>query len=272
VTAPRNAAPFAADLAEHPVPEYAALRRNWLAVLSADRRVRSVTVSGSVARGTADRFSDLDLAVTVADHELAGFARDAEQLARQVAPVFLFRVKPAGGTTVCSVLTEQLHRVDLLVSSELGQLDTPSEPADESDSRRMALHRDVLEFLRVLALYPTVAERGEWLAAVDGACLLRTILVRVMLADSSLPPAGTRRLNARLSVRDRRRLEQLPPLSADPASVADFTAAVATSFFALAPATCRRLGTEWPARFAAAAATAVRAYLGDLGKANEEMR
>jgi hypothetical protein len=56
-------------------PRYLALLERVNEVLSGDHRVRSVTVGGSVGAGTADQWSDLDLAiVTDPDHD--EFIRD----------------------------------------------------------------------------------------------------------------------------------------------------------------------------------------------------
>lgn len=56
----------------HETPDYALLAR-LEAVLRADAAVRALLVVGSVARETADGWSDLDVVVVVADAAFAAF-------------------------------------------------------------------------------------------------------------------------------------------------------------------------------------------------------
>ena len=54
-------------------PGYAHIYQRAVAVFEADERVRALWLSGSLARGDADRASDLDLLLAVRDSDHAEF-------------------------------------------------------------------------------------------------------------------------------------------------------------------------------------------------------
>ncbi|HTR34215.1 MAG TPA: nucleotidyltransferase domain-containing protein, partial [Gaiellaceae bacterium] len=99
---------------------YGALYDRLAVVLAAHPAVRSFEPGGSLARGDADRWSDLDLVVHVTD--LAAF--DAAGAVRAAADTVLLRTLPFGVTA----LTSQGLRIDLVVREGDEVADPTSRP------------------------------------------------------------------------------------------------------------------------------------------------
>lgn len=196
------------------------------AALERDPLVRSVELGGSLARGDADRWSDLDLVVDAAK----GF--DAVGLVRRATPTDLLRVLPFGIVAV----TPDWLRLDLVVRGT--SVEVP--PRDTS------LQALVEEFLRVLGLLPVIVGRREWIVGCEGAMLLRSLFVTLLLSERGEPPqTGVKRLNEQLTDAQRELVEALPPLAGTRESVVDAHGAVASLLLDRA----RRAGSEWPIAF-----------------------
>jgi hypothetical protein len=225
-------------------PAYEAL---YQAVLAAASRagVRRVTFGGSLGRRDDDRYSDLDLAFIVDDPE----AVDAAAIIRDATPTVLLRRVPFGAFSI----TPDWLRVDVVVTNG----DEP-QPAHAPDLVGLAE-----EFLRVLGLLPIVIGRGEWIVASDGAWLLRTLLVQLLLAgNGEAIVTGVKRLNSKLTDEQRRVVEGLPPIVAERHSAIASHVAAAEAFLPRA----RALIAEWPEELERAARAHLRRELGiELG-------
>ncbi|HEV2592746.1 MAG TPA: hypothetical protein VGU02_12730 [Gaiellaceae bacterium] len=105
------------------------------------------------------------------------------------------------------------------------------------------------EFLRVLGLLPVVVAREEWIVASDGAWLLRSFLVRLLVAENGEGVmTGVKRLNEKLTDEQRAIVEGLPPIVATRDGVIASHQAIAEAFLPRA----RRLATRWPSELEAA--------------------
>jgi predicted nucleotidyltransferase len=187
--------------------------------------VREVTLGGSLARGDADRYSDLDLGFVPDDDATI----DAAAIVRDAMPTVLLRTLPFGVVAI----TPDWLRVDVVLLT--GDESTARRPSDPSDL--------VEEFLRVLGLLPVVIGRGEWIVASDGAWVLRTLLVQLMLVErGETATTGVKRLNDKLTVEQRTLVEALPPIIATREAAIAAHLAVAKLFLPRA----RRLVQAWP--------------------------
>jgi predicted nucleotidyltransferase len=68
------------------VARQAAVLRRLLDVTQADPRIRALRVRGSIARGTADEYSDLDTRIWVSDGEYEAALADLPALVRSIGP------------------------------------------------------------------------------------------------------------------------------------------------------------------------------------------
>jgi hypothetical protein len=198
---------------------------------------------GALTRGTADAYSDLDLVVEVDDPA----AFDPVAALADATPTVLLRTMPFSAIAV----TPDWLRVDLVVAPRGG--DGGPQPAPPTDVDGLAE-----EFLRVLGLLPVVVAREEWIVASDGAWLLRSFLVRLLLAENGEGlMTGVKRLNEKLTAEQRALVEGLPPIVATRTGVIDAHRAIADAFIPRA----KRLAQHWPD----ALETAANDYLGREG-------
>src|SRR5581483_3228149 len=186
-----------AELAVLP-PAYGALYESVEAAVG-DRGTLRLGI-GSLTRGAGDAYSDLDLVVEVDDPD----AFDARAALADATPTVLLRAMPFGAIAV----TPEWLRVDLVVAPRGGDGGPPAPPPTDVDGLTE-------EFLRVLGLLPVVVARGEWIVASDGAWLLRSFLVRLLLAENGEGVmTGVKRLNEKLTDAQRALVEGLPPIVA----------------------------------------------------------
>jgi hypothetical protein len=185
--------------------------------------------TGSLTRGTADAYSDLDLVVEVDDPE----SFDAAATIADATPTVLLRPMPFGATAI----TPDWLRVDLVVTQPGGDGGPPTPQPTDVDALAE-------EFLRVLGLLAVVAAREEWIVASDGAWLLRSFRVRLLLAENGEGAVtGVKRLNEKLTAEQRSLVEGLPPIAATREGVIASHLAIAEAFLPRA----RKLATAWPA-------------------------
>jgi hypothetical protein len=183
---------------------------------------------GSLTRGTADAYSDLDLVVEVDAPD--GF--DACAALAGATPTVLLRAMPFGAIAI----TPEWLRVDLVVAPHGGDGGPPVPQPTDVDGL-------AVEFLRVLGLLAVVVAREEWIVASDGAWLLRSFLVRLLLAENGEGlMTGVKRLNEKLTAEQRKLVESLPPIAATRDGVIAAHLAIANAFLPRA----RRLATHWP--------------------------
>ena len=76
--------------------------------------VEAMFVSGSIAKGTADAFSDLDLVIVAPEAEVTTLLDDVREVIDKVESIVLeYRLHPVKGITILSIVTEKWHRIDL---------------------------------------------------------------------------------------------------------------------------------------------------------------
>lgn len=218
-------------------PQRDAVAQTLLRALSEIDAIASLWVTGSLAQGRGDRFSDLDLVALGAPGQV--FPRDAVRaaLTASLAPV-LVDERDFGASVVFSLVTPDWIRVDLdlfradatlwrTADSVRPLLDrgpaTPAwapaaaAPASAETARATgeAILGPVREIVRVLGLLPVVLGRGHLVTGFAGCGLLATHLLTLAgrlaeLAGAEAMPAGAMAAEGRLPAAYRDILGELP--------------------------------------------------------------
>lgn len=246
------------------------MRQDWLVdrlveILQADQRIQAAWLSGSLARGEGDEFSDVDLVVAIDDAERDALLADWDDLAASVAPIVFSNRLDAGPTTVLNHITEEWLRFDVAVLSPEGVVGTRTASTLRVLFDRLGLHERlrpagdrlqpsgprveslVREFLRVLGLLPVVLGREEQVVGASGAGLVRTLVVQLMLEDTAVEDrGGALRLRGLLPEDRLSALAALPPIEATRESVIAVHLACAQLFLPLARELAARTGVAWP--------------------------
>jgi predicted nucleotidyltransferase len=238
-------------------------------VLEQDDRVRAAYLSGSLARDAGDEWSDVDILIVARDDALGALIASAPALVGKIAETVY--LKTIFGR-VLNAITPDWRRFDLAFVTET---ELPSRPADglkllfsRTDARPAGkqapepnrLADNILEFIRVLGLSPLGAGRGEFAVMVDGAMILRRILIETMLDESGVKQAdrgGALKLYPFLTPEQRAELEAIPAIAAAKDSVLTASATIARAFFPRAKRLAAARNIAWPA----AMEDAMRAHL-----------
>jgi len=256
---------------------YTALFDDAVRVFHADERVRGLWLSGSLARGSPDRVSDLDLIVAVRDEDHAAFASSWRDWLEAITPTLIARELPfAPGSVHCvapgherldivvekvSSVASSFHRQRRVVFDRDG-LDQYV-PAPLAEGPRPAVIAGLVEeFFRVYGMFPTGIAREDWLLCIEGIHIVRTLLYQLFVeANAPQPPMGVKQWSVRLTPAQRGLLEDLPTGAADRESIIGANEAVATAFVRAAREICSELGCAWPTELE----EATRAYLRSWG-------
>ena len=86
-------------------------------VLSRDPRIKALWAGGSLANGTADRWSDVDLRLAVADDDRPAFMAGIEETLHAICPVLGWRTRSMHGDDLVVVTFEGPLRADFVVMS-----------------------------------------------------------------------------------------------------------------------------------------------------------
>ncbi|GAB3924697.1 hypothetical protein GCM10011575_04060 [Microlunatus endophyticus] len=259
-----------------PLPDpYHRLYQRVLAVCQPDERIRGLWLSGSLARGTADPGSDLDLLFALADDSYDQFIAGWRDWLDALTSTLLVK-QPPGRILIFTALTPELCRMDG-VFEKVGHL-----PESPFRTRITVIDRDGLdaqipapvdgpgpdvdkiagllaEFWRVQAISaPMINGRKDLLAARSGIDLSIQMLYELFVeTNQPLPPMGVKQFNARLTAAQRALLESFPPYGADVRSLTIAGRAVVDAMQTHGRAASERVGAVYPEELA----TAVRAEL-----------
>lgn len=263
---------------ERLLPGYGPLFDRAVEVLNGDERVRAVWVSGSLARGTADAASDLDLLVAVRDEDHEAFAAVWPEWLAAITPTLIARPLPFAPGSFYSV-TPGRERLDVVVEPVRWLADTlfrnrlvvfdrddldaivPTTELNPGPSAGTVAHL-VEEFFRDYGTFDVVVVREDWLLGIEACNLVRGLLYQVFIeANAPLPMMGVKRWSDRLTDDQRAVLEGLPGVTADRESVMAAHEATAAAFVAAARPVCAMLGVPWPTELE----QATRRHLTSLG-------
>jgi predicted nucleotidyltransferase len=238
-------------------PRLARLFEELVAACRETPAVRAAWLGGSLARGTADDWSDIDLHLAVDDPG----AFDTPVWVAAVTPTVLVdEIVGVPGAHV--VLTPDLLHVDVVVHHT-------DEPQDETKPAR-AVHdpggrvrdttgadqraggpwypaADVRVFLYLMGVTVTGVRRGEVAGIAHGTAAMRdTMLVPLMLAENGVRKAdGAKRLRPYLTDEQHAALERLPAVGLDDALL-DAHRAVAGEYLRRARRLAATCGEDYP--------------------------
>jgi hypothetical protein len=252
---------------------YGALLERAAQVLGRDARVRALWVGGSVARGDADAYSDLDLIASVRDADFGALAESWREWLAEITPTVLARQIPflPGSfyslTPTCERLDLVLERVSAVRSSrylravvfDRDGLDAerpvapPPAPPD-----RAKVETAIEEPLRYLALLPAVLGRGELLLAQEGYGHMRRRISELFVEENApLPTTGVKHWRDKLRPEQYAVLESLPWPAANRDALIAANLEVGRALLRHGRVVAEKLGVAWPAELE----RAVRAHL-----------
>ncbi|HVT78806.1 MAG TPA: nucleotidyltransferase domain-containing protein [Acidimicrobiales bacterium] len=249
-------------------PRYAALHARASGVLGADPRVVRVEVTGSVADGTADAWSDLDLKVIVRDADVGAFLDEWEQWLAKITPTVLADRTIA--PFIINTVTDDGLTFDLSVWAESAPEWTPPPgftvgfmSGRRFDSYGPALAYAVQERLRGLA-GPGIRllKRGDFVWGMTGLGHTLGLLMTVLLAETDVVPADARHPERYLTDEQRAVFASLPPVAANYDAMLRYELALAEATITRARPLFERYELEWPRALEAVAARNVREHLG----------
>lgn len=245
-------------------PGYGPLLDRLVEVLDADDRVRAIWLSGSVARGTADAVSDLDLLLAIDDGRFDEFAAEWKQWLAAVTPTVIARALPfLPGSLYCvtpdrlrldivservSALTNSMLRIRTAVLDKdgLGLLVPPASPGPGPSTARVA--QLIEEFYRDYGMFPVGTVRRDWLLGLEAIHLIRTLLYQLFVeSNAPLPAMGVKQWSAKLTPAQIAVLEALPTGRAERDAVIRAHEAVSVAFVTHARMIAADLGVAWPA-------------------------
>ncbi len=255
----RNPAPLTAL-----VPSYRPLFDRLLSVCEGDDRIRALWLSGSLAKGTADGGSDLDIVVAVRDGDFDDFAGHWREWLATITPTLLARELPfARGcfystTTGCerldvisepvSNLSASRHRYRRVIFDRDGLDATVPAPDPLPGPDIDRLRWIVEEFFRIEAIAPFLLnQRRDYLAVVNGVQSLQLMLYDVFVeCNQPQPPTGIKQWSARLTSEQRDILTALPVAKPERDSIVAALSAVVSVMRTAGRAAVTACGASWP--------------------------
>lgn len=255
--------------------------RGSLAVLLAaceeDPAVLAAWVGGSLARDTADDWSDIDLHLLVAEPEDFG-AGIAEWFTRRMPAVLADEIPGVPGGFIF-VTPEWIH-IDVIVHGRRGfsQDDFPvrvlMDPQDLLRDIPASAEQLVGEpyvpldqirlYLYFMGVTVTVIHRDEWLALAQGAAGFRdSLLIPLMLAENGVRKTdGAKRLNRYLTAEQIAALQEIPAIGSDPEQLISAHTVIAREYLTRARRLVALLDEPWPAELERASLDLWRRELG----------
>lgn len=238
-------------------------------------------VGGSLARDTADDWSDIDLHLLVESSEEFG-GRVVEWFRRALPTVLADEIPGVPGGFLF-VTPEWIH-VDVIVHGgedfaqdehparvlldRGGRMhDVPASPAEMWGDPYLPADQ-VRLYLYFMGVTVTVVHRGEWLALAQGAAGFRdSLLIPLMLAENGVRKTdGAKRLNRYLTDEQVAALQAIPPVGSDPERLIEAHTAIAREYLTRARRLAALLDEPWPTELEEASLRLWRTELGiDVG-------
>jgi Polymerase beta, Nucleotidyltransferase len=246
------------------VPSYRLLFDRLLSVCENDDRIRALWLSGSLAKGTADGGSDLDIVVAIRDTDFDEFVDHWREWLATITPTLLARELPfAPGcfyttTTGCerldvisepvSKLSSTRHRYRRVIFDRDG-LDATVPAPDPLPGPDIARLRWIVEeFFRIEAITPFMLDqRRDFLVVVEGVQSLQRMLYQVFVeCNQPQPPMGIKQWSARLTSAQREILTALPVAKPERESLVVALKAVVSAMRTAGRAAVTACGASWP--------------------------
>lgn len=243
-------------------------------ILAGNPSVRAVWLGGSLARGEADRLSDIDLVAFVAETTVDDAVSNIEKSLAVEFTFVLVRNRGDEHHRLLNFVTDDWIRFDINVFSVDGigrssmcglqtvfDKDGRDLPIGHGEMPQRAASADQVyfvasEFVRVLGLLPVLIHREDLVGAISGSMLLREHLVS-LLRYEQVGQTMTGALNDTKSLTPvaAAAVLALPALHADKSAIVEFNRACWDIFVQRGPAICQRYEVEWPADLVSAVRT-----------------
>lgn len=249
--------------------------------LDSDAQVRAAWLAGSFGRGNADRYSDIDMHLLLADVD--AFRGGARAWLESLRPLVLYKLLFDG--QMVNALTDEGLRIDIWLHADAPALDPAAvdvlldrdgvlrldaPPPAPSDPAQVAgwLLAQTEEFWRCVSLLPTVIGRDELLVSFMGLYVEVGIVTDILMAGYGVQrERGVKVLNPYLGDERRAELEaalQLNGLNAESMVMAHM--ALAGVVREHGPLIAERHGFAYPAALEEAVLRYVARELHDLEK------
>lgn len=185
-----------------------------------DPRILAGWLEGSLGRGNADRYSDIDLHLLLSDDGQTSFAAEAEQWLAALRPLVLFNLMFNG--KMINALTVDGLRVDIWMhAAEVPTVDPAhtqvfydpgqrirSEHKEQTVDTSVLLPR-IREFWRCISLTPAVVGRQELIVGIQGLGIETMLLADILMAGYGIArDRGVKNLNGFLPENTRQEIEQ----------------------------------------------------------------
>ena len=243
----------------------------------ADGRVRALWLGGSLARGTADRASDLDVLLVVDDAAYQEFIDDWRGwLADITRTVIAAEVPFVAGAFYsvtsgferfdvvverASALPSTIYRTRVVVFDKDGLDERVPTAAPGPGPSPEVVGALITEYFRMSAV-ETILVRDDWLLAREHLHVVSSLSYRLFLqANAPLPMTGVKQWGTKLTVQQRAVLLSVPTEALDISSLREAHRAHARVFVTNAEVLARRLGLPWPWDLESAAAAHLRRTL-----------
>ncbi len=255
--------------------------RDGLAALVAacedDPEILAAWVGGSLARETADDWSDIDLHLLVAHPEEFG-SGIVDWFAGTMSVVLADGIPGVSGGFI--FVTPDWVHVDVIVHGRPGfsqggfparvllnphglVRDIPAS-AEEMVGEPYFPHDQVRLYLYFMGVTVTVVHRGEWLALAQGAAGFRdSLLIPLMLAENGVRKTdGAKRLNRYLTAEQIAALQAIPAVGSDPGQLISAHEAIAREYLTRGRRLAALLEEPWPTALELASVDLWRRELG----------
>ena len=260
----------------------AAFAEHVTAVLNKDDRVRVAWLTGSLATGTADAYSDLDLRVAVLSEDFARIGEWWDTLIDSISPTVWKRRWPGPpDEAIISAITTAYMRFDLVLQSVadtrprnlqavrvlfdkdgVAEQITLTAPARINPLAKLSFI--VEEFIRLLGTLTIVVGRDDLPIALEGQLGCHSLLISLLLMENGIDrmAMGKRHVAAFLTEEQRTALASIPALAPTLASVVEGRLAYARLFLPRARRLMEANGFTYPEAFEVATLRHLKDELG----------
>ena len=247
--------------------------------LAQDTRIRGLFLGGSLGRGTADQWSDVDFIITAAPADQAAVANAWRDLLASITPI-VFWNQLDGERMVLNAITGDWLRCDVAIQPPQtlqSRARDRIKPLIDRDSLYATLPASmppkapnpgyvryvIHEFIRMLGLMPVGLGRGELVTMALGLGMMRDHLAGLMMQSVTDPdPGGILHQSKMLPPEDMAVLRALPYPPLERQALIDANLAIARQFMPRARALAEQLDIPWPDDFEAATRRHLNATLG----------
>jgi hypothetical protein len=237
-----------------------------------DERIRILWLTGSLATGTADVQSDVDLRAAVGVEDFATVSNWWPDVLDELAPtVWKHRFLGPPDEAILSAITTDYLRFDLVIQSIQDRRPRSLEAAKVLFDKDNQAQEFVLtlasphdpyaqlpslaeDFIRLLGMLPIVVEREDVPIGMEGQLALHSMLISLLLLENGIDRTvrGKRHVATHLDNEQRALLARVPSLAPTMESIIEGRIAYGRLFLPRARRLMEIHGQSYPAAFEAA--------------------